>query len=275
VARHRKKSAGFKARPVGTQTLDRTHPVLLDMFDLSNVAILLDVDGTILDIAPKSYDVVVPNSLRRILVRVSERAGGALALVSGRPLGDIDRLFAPLRLPAIGGHGAEIRPAADGYVDARRVTPLDHDLKQRLKEIAARHPGVTVEDKGYSLGLHYRQAIERELEVIKDVFRVCNIYEPGSFELLTGKAIIEIKAVGFDKGTAVRELMTYPPFAGRIPIFVGDDITDEAAFAVMPEFRGVAISVGRRLPGVLDTFRTPSDVRHWLEGISNKAVLQP
>ena len=127
--------------------------MLLDLFDLSNVAILLDVDGTILDIAPTMYDVNVPNSLRRTLLRVSECADGALALVSGRPLKDIDLLFAPLRLPAIGGHGAEIRPTANGYIDARRATSLDHGLKQRLKEIATRHPGVAVEDKGYSLGL--------------------------------------------------------------------------------------------------------------------------
>jgi trehalose 6-phosphate phosphatase len=244
----------------------------LDLFDLSNAAILLDVDGTILDIAPTMYDVYVPNSLRHTLSRVSERTGGALALVSGRPLRDIDYLFAPLRLPAIGGHGAEIRPTAYGNIDARGATLLDQDLKRRLKEIAARHPGVVIEDKGYSLGLHYRQAIERELDVIKDVFRVCKVYRPDSFELLTGKAIIEVKAVGFNKGSAVRELMTFPPFVGRTPIFVGDDITDETAFAVMPEFHGVAISVGRRVPGILDEFQTPNDVRRWLEGISNDSV---
>ena len=244
----------------------------LDPFDLSNVAILLDVDGTILDIAPTMDDVHVPPSLRHTLRRVTAGAGGALALVSGRPLKDLDSLFAPLRLPAIGGHGAEMRPFAYGDSYSRRGIVLNSELKQRLREIADRHPGVAVEDKGYSLGLHYRSAIEREIDVVNDVFRVCKVYQPDSFELLTGKAIIEIKAPGFNKGTAVRELMNYPPFIGRTPIFVGDDITDEAAFAVMPEFNGVAISVGRKLRGILDTFQTPNDVRNWLERISNNVA---
>ncbi len=249
--------------------------MLLDLFDLNNVAIVLDVDGTFLDVTPTTYDVYVPSSLRHTLSGVSVPAGGALALVSGRPLRDIDLLFAPLHLPAIGGHGAEIRPSANGYVDARRATSLDHDLKQRLKEIAVRHPGVAVEDKGYSLGLHYHSAIERELEVINDVFRICKIFQPDSYELVTGRDNIEVKAVGFDKGSAVRELMTHPPFAGRTPIFVGDDITDKTAFAVMPEFHGVAISVGRKVPGKLDTLQTPCDVRRWLERISSDVVLRP
>ena len=120
----------------------------------------------------------VPSALPT-LWRVSERAR-CLALVSGRPLRDVDRLFAPLRLPAIGGHGAEIRPTANGSIDARRATLLDQGLKRRLKEIAARHPEVAVEDKGYSLGLHYRQAIKWELDLIKDVFRVCKVCQPGS-----------------------------------------------------------------------------------------------
>jgi trehalose 6-phosphate phosphatase len=246
--------------------------VSLDPVDLNCAAIFLDVDGTILDIADTWYEVYVPSSLRRTLGQVSARTGGALALVSGRPLNDLDVLFAPLRLPAIGGHGAEIRPTTTGYIQSRPKVSLDYGLKQRLREIAERHPGVAVEDKGYSLGLHYRLEIDREIDVLKEVFGLRKIYRPDSFELLTGKAVIEVKAVGFNKGSAVRELMKYPPFAGRTPIFVGDDITDETAFAVMPEFNGRAISVGRKLPGILDTFQTPGDVRRWLELISNDAA---
>jgi len=92
---------------------------------------------------------------------------------------------------------------------------------------------------------------------------------PGSIQVLPGKSVVEVKPAGFDKGTALRELMTYPAFAGRCPIFIGDDTTDEAAFAVLPEFHGVPISVGRAVPGVANRFKTPHDVRRWLERISN------
>ena len=95
--------------------------------------------------------------LPETLARVRDRLGGALALVSGRPIAEIDEFFAPLRLAAIGGHGAEMRPVADGVIIAGRAAPLDAEFRQRLKDIAARHPGVLVEDKGYSIALHYRQ----------------------------------------------------------------------------------------------------------------------
>jgi trehalose 6-phosphate phosphatase len=242
--------------------------VPLNFVDLRKYAILLDVDGTILDIAPTPHEVHVPDKLLQTLMRVRERAGGALALVSGRPIADLDLIFAPLRLAAIGGHGAEFRPKADSATYDQRAPTLDRELKQRLKAIADRYPGVATEDKGYSLALHYRLALEQGLNVVEDVFRLCKDFPPESFELLTGKAVIEIKTVGFNKGTAVRELMTYPPFAGRAPIFIGDDTTDEAAFEVVPDYDGFAISVGRRVPGISGRFQSPADVREWLDRIS-------
>jgi len=247
--------------------------VSLDPLDLRDFAILLDVDGTILDIAPTPHSVIVPETLLRTLQLVGERTKGAIALVSGRPIANLDLIFGPLRLPAIGGHGAEIRldPKQEGY--EQRAMSLDRTLKQQLKDIASRYEGVATEDKGYSLALHYRLALERGLNVVDDVFRLCKTYPPDSFELLTGKAVIEVKSVGFDKGTAVRELMTHPPFAGRTPIFIGDDVTDEAAFEVLPEFKGYAISVGRKVPGVNAVFQTPADVRRWLDRISQDVVV--
>lgn len=246
--------------------------VPLDTFDprdLHKFAILLDVDGTILDIAPTPQQVQVPQSLRRTLAIIDKRADGALALVSGRPLSDLDVIFAPLRLPAIGGHGAEIRPVADGRTIEWRAAPLDPILKQRLKDVAARHAGVGVEDKGYSLALHYRLVPKEGVSLIHEVKHACDASSDRSIELLLGKAVIEIKTVGFNKGTALRELMTYPPFAGRIPIFIGDDRTDEDAFAVIPEFKGHAISVGRRIPGIKGHFEAPADVRRWLEHLAD------
>jgi trehalose 6-phosphate phosphatase len=187
--------------------------------------------------------------------------------VSGRPLADLDMIFAPLQLPGVGGHGAEIRASPKGRADRGRAKPMSKEVKRRFATVAAASPGILVEDKGYSIALHYRLAPEMEEYVHKTVAAIGEEL-PDSFELLPGKAVIEIKPAGFDKGTAVRSLMRRRPFAGRRPVFVGDDTTDEAAFAVLPEFDGVGISVGRRVPGVAMCFDAPPDVRMWLEQIS-------
>lgn len=232
--------------------------------ELHRLAILLDVDGTLLDIAPTPREVQVPAELRQTLMDIRPRVGGALALVSGRPIAELDVIFDPLRLPSVGGHGAEMRGAEDGPIAAGRVPMLDPVFKQRLGDIALAHPGVLVEDKGYAVALHYRLVPERGPAVIEDVRSVFRAWADSSFELLAGKAVLEIKFAGFNKGTGVRELMSSPPFAGRIPIFIGDDRTDEDAFAVLPEFQGRAISVGRSLPGMDHVFHSPSEVRAWL-----------
>jgi trehalose 6-phosphate phosphatase len=246
--------------------------VKLNPINLKHHAILLDVDGTLLDIAPTPGAVTVPVSLRHALARIAEHAGGALALVSGRPVHELDEIFVPLRLPAIGGHGAEIRPSIDGATHQSRAAPLDPKLKEQLKQIARNHPGVTIEDKGYSVALHYRSQPRAEARLRQAVGLSCQSQPPRSVELLAGKAVIEVKTAGFNKGTAVRELMSTPPFAGRIPIFIGDDVTDEHAFAVMPEYNGVAIAVGRKRPGIAARFQSPAEVRDWLDRISHQAV---
>jgi trehalose 6-phosphate phosphatase len=240
----------------------------LDPHNLDRLAILLDVDGTLLDIAPTPQAVVVPPDLPRTLSRVRDRLEGALALVSGRTIPEIDQFFAPLQLVAIGGHGAEMRPVSAGPVISGRATPLDVEFKERLKDIADRHPGVLVEDKGYSLALHYRQVPKQGVSLIHDVKHAHEAWGDNSIELLMGKAVLELKFAGFNKGTAVRQLMTYPPFAGRAPIFVGDDHTDEDAFKVMPEFNGQSMSVSRKLPGMNKHFASPAEVRNWLATLS-------
>ena len=247
--------------------------MLPDPIDLRRIAVLLDVDGTLLDLAPTPHAVHVPPSLLQTLWTMRERTGGAMALVSGRLIGDLDFVFSPLRFAAVGGHGAEIRLDPNGTIVEQTTRPLDAELKRRLKEIASHHQNVIVEDKGHSVALHYRLALDEGLPVVDEVFHTCMAFAPDSYELLTGKAVIEIKSPGFDKGTAVRALMNHAPFVGRTPIFVGDDTTDEAAFAVVPEYGGVAISVGRKVPGVDGRFQSPDDVRRWLERLSNDAVV--
>jgi trehalose 6-phosphate phosphatase len=241
-------------------------------FGFDHLALLLDVDGTILDIAPTPESVWVPRGLRDTLVRLWRLTDGALAFVSGRQLSDLDRIFFPLELPAIGGHGAELRVAV-GAMSGYRRPSLDPDLKRKLAAIAETGPNIILEDKGYSLALHYRLAPDTERTVRESAERICAEVPAGDVELLPGKAMVEIKQAGFNKASAVRELMTCPPFAARRPLFIGDDVTDRDVFAVMPEFRGIAISVGEQYPTADFCFERPADVRRWLDDLSRTGAL--
>jgi trehalose 6-phosphate phosphatase len=232
--------------------------------NLQECAILLDVDGTILDLASTPREVRVPASLRHDMTRLSERTGGAVALVSGRSLSDLDLLFSPLRLPAVGGHGAEFRPRIGEESQPRRKVPLDAALRRQLAAVAEIGPGIIIEDKGYSVALHYRLAPGLEHVVTEAVARICAENPSAPVEVLRGKSVLEIKQVGFNKGSAVRELMRYPPFANRHPIFIGDDVTDESVFDIIAEFDGQAFSVGKMIAGVSGHFEKPEAVRSWL-----------
>ncbi len=234
--------------------------------DLRDCAILLDIDGTILDIAPTPREVWVPPELRHTLARLQDLTGGALALVSGRLLNDIDLIFAPLQLAAIGGHGAELRPVP-GTEPERRAGSLSPELKRTLATLAELGPGILVEDKGYSLALHYRLAPDLGPALTAAVIGICNQVPPGTIEILPGKAVVEVKPARVSKALAVGELMQYPPFRDRHPIFIGDDVTDEPVFGVIPQFGGLGFSVGRIVAGVDGHFERPEDVRAWLARI--------
>jgi trehalose 6-phosphate phosphatase len=231
---------------------------------LDDCAILLDIDGTLLDLAPTPREVWVPPGLSNTLNRLLEKTSGALALVSGRSLNDIDLIFAPDQFPALGGHGAEMRISADGEAVATHAPPMDKELKRRLAAIAKLSPGILLEDKGYSLALHYRLAPHAEKAIYEAVSLIRADLPNASIEVLPGKCVCEIKHAGFTKATGVTELMTLEPFKGRRPIFIGDDVTDESVFAIIPDYGGLAFSVGRRAMGVADHFDEPREVREWL-----------
>jgi trehalose 6-phosphate phosphatase len=238
--------------------------------DLRKCAILLDIDGTILDLAPSPQQVWVPTGLRQTLARLDALTGGAVALVSGRPLNDIDLIFSPLELAAIGGHGAELRTAA-GAEPVLRAKPLAAALKRRLAAVAELGPGILAEDKGYSLALHYRLAPDKGDAVRAAVDKICADAAPGTIEILPGKLVVEIKPAGINKANAVCDLMNRPPFANRNPIFIGDDTTDEPVFGIISQFDGLGFSVGRVVPGVNGHFDRPESVRAWLTRIANQA----
>jgi trehalose 6-phosphate phosphatase len=236
--------------------------------DLRQCAILLDIDGTLLDFAPSPQQVRVPAGLRQTLKRLNELTGGALALVSGRPLADVDVIFSPLQLAAIGGHGAEWRTAGDGAITLR-TKPLDAALKHRLAALTALGPGVLIEDKGYSLAVHYRLAPEKAEIVRTEVAAICAEAASRTVEVLPGKFVIEIKPAGVSKAGAVQELMKLAPFAKRRPIFIGDDITDEPVFGVVAQLGGLGFSVGQVSAAVNGRFAQPQSVRAWLARLAS------
>jgi trehalose 6-phosphate phosphatase len=231
---------------------------------LSECAVLLDIDGTLLDLMPTPREVWVPPGLAKTLRRLHERTGGALAMVSGRSLNDIDLIFAPDQFPGVGGHGAEMRIRGDSEAAATHAPPMDKELKRRLAAIAKLSPGILLEDKGYSLALHYRLAPHAEKAIYAAVSLIRADLPNAPIEVLPGKCVCEIKHSGFTKATGVRELMTHEPFLGRRPFFIGDDVTDESVFAIMPDMKGLAFSVGRRAKGVAGHFDAPDDVRQFL-----------
>jgi trehalose 6-phosphate phosphatase len=250
--------------PEDDETLDAVPVPSSLVSHLSETAVLLDIDGTLLDLMPTPREVWVPPDLVKTLNRLHQRTGGALALVSGRSLNDIDLIFAPDQFPAIGGHGAEMRIEGDSEAVAAHAPPLDRELKRRLAAIAKLSPGILLEDKGYSLALHYRLAPHAEKAIYAAVSLIRADLPDAPIEVLPGKQVCEIKHSGFTKASGVRELMTHPPFKGKKPFFIGDDVTDESVFAIMPDLKGIAFSVGRRARGVAGHFDAPSDVREFL-----------
>jgi trehalose 6-phosphate phosphatase len=241
---------------------------------LSEMAVLLDIDGTLLDLAPTPREVWVAEGLAETLGGLLRRTSGALALVSGRSLNDIDLIFAPQQFPAIGGHGAEMRLTTDTENEAvvSYAPQMDKELKRRLAAIAKLSPGILLEDKGYSLALHYRLAPHAEKAIYEAVSLIRADLPNAPIEVLPGKSVCEIKCAGFNKATGVLELMKHPPFKGRRPIFIGDDVTDEVVFGIMPDLGGLAFSVGRRAQGVAGHFDEPRDVRAFLARLLDDAV---
>ena len=234
--------------------------------DPKSLALLLDLDGTLIDIGPSPFEVDVSDELRASLKRLFELTGGALALVSGRSIADLDQLFAPLKLPSIGGHGAEMR--LQGGEITRWAGSLSPGLRQKLAQASSMHPGIVVEDKGYSLALHYRRAPGYEDSLLRHIAACCAAFPEEVTEVMSGKALFEVKRPGVNKGEGVRTLMTKPPFAGRMPVFIGDDVTDESVFQVLPDFGGIGFSVTRQFPGLAGIFESPAHVRQALQKLA-------
>jgi trehalose 6-phosphate phosphatase len=228
-------------------------------------ALFLDVDGTLLDLAASPTAVVVPRGLIECIANIERALGGALALISGRTLADLDQLFWPLRLRASGVHGAEIRydPLAP-IVIVDTADALPSRLWRSLNVALADFSGAFAENKRFSFAVHYRDAPSCGAN-LREVLRQLVAAEAGAeVEIIDARLAFEIKGRGFDKGSAINRFLTRSPFVGRVPIFIGDDWTDEAGFAVVVQRHGAAYSVGQHRPGVNGVFSGPSMVREWL-----------
>lgn len=227
-------------------------------------ALFLDVDGTLLEIAATPDTVRVPAKVVAALAAASKHLAGALALVSGRSIADLDRLFAPLELPAAGAHGAQRRTAA-GLFSTRRYVRALLPARELLAGWVAAHDGTLLEDKGDSLALHYRTAPALEHGARRAMAAAVAAVGP-AFQMQEGKMVLEIKPGATSKGTAIEEFMAEKPFAGRLPVFLGDDLTDEAGFEVVNRLGGHSIAVGvRRRTCAQWRVRDPARVLRWLE----------
>ena len=228
-------------------------------------ALFLDFDGTLVDIVARPDLTRTSPQLIETLGKLYARLNGALAIVSGRPLRDIDRLLAPLTLPAAGGHGIEHRDGA-GHVESRCPAAIPAAVRTQLAELAAGDARLVLEDKGYSLGLHYRQAPELEMEIRAELDGITATLGP-KFSVQDGKMVLELRPTGIDKGSAIEKFMTEAPFSGRHAIFIGDDVTDEDAFVVVNRLHGTSAKVGEPDTDSAAQFglNTIADVHSWLE----------
>ena len=227
-------------------------------------ALFLDVDGTLLEIAAIPAAVRVPERAIFLLRSLLTRLGGAVALVSGRRIADLDALFAPLTLPVAGVHGAERRDAAGHRTTPERGARLT-PARRVLATWQAAHAGTLLEDKGAALALHYRAAPEWEADARRAAIEALAAVGP-DFHLQEGKKVLELKAYSTGKGSAIEAFMHEPPFQGRLPVFIGDDVTDEDGFETVNRLGGYSIAVGHeRLTRARWRLNDESEVLAWLE----------
>ncbi len=231
-------------------------------------AYFFDIDGTLVDFAASPAGVRLDRTLRRLLERLHQSAGGAVALISGRSIADVDRLFPGVRLPVAGQHGIERRDAS-GLV-ARHGFPSGKllSVRRKLADAVARHHGLLLEDKGLSLALHYRR-VPRLGGFAHRLVRSLQAEIGAEFCVQSGKRVVEVKPTGRHKGIAVLEFMQEEPFRGRTPVFIGDDVTDEYGFATVNRLGGYSVKVGPGRTVAHWRLQNARAVRAWLERGTN------
>lgn len=226
-------------------------------------AFFFDVDGTLATLQPRPDDVSIPVGVCAHLQRLADLCHGALALVSGRPVVQLDQLFHPLKVSAAGVHGAERRDALGEIHRVSLPAEISQALQQQLRNATDKWPGTELEVKGMAFALHYRQAMQYEQAVLRLAEEAVAAY-PG-LALQPGKCVVEIKPQGIDKGAAINAFMQEAPFTGRIPVFVGDDLTDEKGFLAVNAMQGISVKVGEGSSHARYRLQGVKEVHEWLE----------
>jgi trehalose 6-phosphate phosphatase len=239
----------------------------------ASAAPFLDVDGTLVEFAPTPDSVRVPPQTLDLLRALTLRTGGSLALISGRPIAELDELFAPLLMPAAGLHGFERRNALGMYQrHPLPAGPLVEFARKAMHRIADRHTGLLVEDKRFALALHYRQAPHLANRVADAMAAIAERVTP-DLELQFGKSVVELRPSGATKGGAVRDFMLEAPFRGRRPVYIGDDLTDETGFECVNAMGGLSIGVNISWPTAAQLqLPDPAAVHFWLHELLQRSA---
>lgn len=237
--------------------------------DFSRHALFLDFDGTLVDFVDDPMAVSLRPGTLDSLTALQTVLSGALAIVSGRRIADLDRFLSPLQFAAAGVHGLELRPSPGRPVEQiARAEDMDA-VRSVLSDGVAGDTDLRLEDKGTALVLHYRAAPHRKQDAER--LMADAVSGVGGLKVMHGNNIVEVHPAGMDKGAALRRLMRDAPFAGRVPLYVGDDTTDEFAFAVVPEFGGTGIKVGPGDTAATDRLADVASVERWLADAGRRA----
>jgi trehalose 6-phosphate phosphatase len=226
-------------------------------------AVFLDFDGTLTNLERRPDQVVGDGCLLYLLDDLYVATAGAMAIMSGRSLDDMDALLAPLRLPLAGIHGAQ-RRRADGSIEKCAIpSTVVWQTRMALRMRLRRYEGLFIEDKGSAFAVHYRGALALSLTRLRADLEALASASRGVFEVVPGRDVFELQPRGCDKGAALKSFMSEAPFEGRFPIFIGDDQTDRAAFDAVARVNGMGISVGSGVSAPW-WLPDPAGVRAWL-----------
>lgn len=242
---------------------EQIDPPLPDHVTLGGWALFLDLDGTLLDLAPKPDSVVVSQDLIETLAVLQTKLEGALAILSGRSLSVIDRLLHPLQLAAAGEHGISLRGSDGGAVLESEAAMVPTAWRTRIHELALAWPGALVEEKSHSIAVHFRANPALETEIAAELGRL--VANNAGFEVLTAIMAREIRHCTANKGSALRHMIQWPAFASRRPLFIGDDVTDEDAIVASRALGGLGLRVADHFNG------QPANVRAWLKQLAGRS----
>lgn len=246
------------------------HQRSLPVMNPGENAFFFDVDGTLASLQPTPELVTVPADVCNNLQLLFQKSCGAVAIISGRPLIQIDQLLAPALLPAAGVHGAERR---DNHGTVNRMMPeaeLLTEAERQLKQGIADLPGVRLEKKGIAFALHYRQA--RNFAEQTEALARQVVSQIPALTLIAGKCVVELKPSNIDKGKAIEEFMQTSPFHGRIPVFLGDDLTDERGFSIVNSLGGISVKIGQGKTLAKYRLESTTEVHQWIASMLNAGV---